>query len=416
MKFLKYLSAALFLISAVAHAGSRLWNEISLGHLAQARQLIESGADVNERNDLGAPILLHAVFDGDAELVKLMLSKGADVNAMGLHRTTALHLANKKGMAAVLLAYGAKVDAATDNGETPLHWAAKRVNELGRQVDSLEFARVLIEHGADVNKEAKSLMNATPLNLAAASNNIPVATLLLEHGANVLGGKEGVPALISACASPDSVEMVRLIVAHGGKINGFSRHDFSPLMTAAHWGHLKIAEFLLSQGADPNLANRVGFTPLYMAAGSDYNYATAEALIRHGANPNAVTIHGFTALHQAAARSIKVAGLLLANGADANIADKHGDTALHEAVKYASRELDMVELLLKHGANPNLRDSHEGVSPFHKALHTGDVSIVKLMLAYGADVSITTRSGGSALSHARESEAIKELLRAHGAK
>ena len=46
----------------------------------QARTLIKSGADVNERDDAGQTPLIWAVFRGDPAMAKLLLEKGADVN------------------------------------------------------------------------------------------------------------------------------------------------------------------------------------------------------------------------------------------------------------------------------------------------------------------------------------------------
>ena len=59
---------------------------------------------------------------------------------------------------------------------TPLHFAAEK--------NSLEVARLLIEHGADVNAKDSVF---TPLDMAAEFNSIDVARLLIEQGANTNG-------------------------------------------------------------------------------------------------------------------------------------------------------------------------------------------------------------------------------------
>lgn len=108
-----------------AQAESLLWDAISSNDIGKAKTLIALGADVNQKNRYGNPIIHHAVSGGNAELVELLISKGADVNAKGQFDRVALHYANKRGMAAILLAHGAIVDAPTNYGETPLHWAAQ---------------------------------------------------------------------------------------------------------------------------------------------------------------------------------------------------------------------------------------------------------------------------------------------------
>ncbi len=320
LKILGLLRHALLGLIAVAliptaQAGSFLWDAITDNDLGKAKTLIALGADVNQKNSIGNPITHHAVSSGNPELVKLLIAKGADVNAKGQFDRVALHYANKKGMAKILLTHGAIIDAPTNFGETPLHWAAEGVNGFGQQVDLLEFADVLIAHGADVNKKAgEGRSYRPPLSYAAASNNLPIAKLLIGRGADVEGG--GSSPLSFAGANGDFVEMAQLLVENGADVNRLSRTGWSPLMTAAGRGNIKVTRYLLAQGADPNAVGREGLTALYAAAGSDYGYATAEVLLRYGADPNAKYMQRRTALDQAASqRALKIVKLLLANGA-----------------------------------------------------------------------------------------------------
>jgi hypothetical protein len=73
-----------------------------------------------------------------------------------------------------LLRKGANVNARTENGITPLHWAA-----FWGHVD---FVRLLLEHGAEVN--AREENGWTPLHVAALTGHAEVARLLLERGAD----------------------------------------------------------------------------------------------------------------------------------------------------------------------------------------------------------------------------------------
>jgi len=61
------------------------------------------------------------------------------------------------------------------NGNTPLHLAAEH--------GFLDVARLLLEHGADVNAIGKS--GWTPLHVAAVNGRMAIVRLLLEHGADV---------------------------------------------------------------------------------------------------------------------------------------------------------------------------------------------------------------------------------------
>lgn len=401
-----------------AQAESFLWDAISSNDIGKAKTLVALGADVNQKNSYGSPIIHHAVSGGNPDLVELLISKGADVNAKGQFDRVALHYANKKGMAKILLAHGATVDAPTNYGETPLHWAASGVNGFGKEVDLVEFADILIAHGADVNrKTGEGRSYKTPLNYAAESNNLPVARLLIARGADVEG--KGSSPLSSAGVNGDFVEMAQLLVENGARVNTPSPTGWYPLQTAAGRGNIKVTRYLLARGADPNAADRAGFTALYSAAGSDHGATAAEALLSSGANPNAKSIHGLTALHQAASQgAIKVIELLLAGKADVNATDNQGYTPLHGAASYGKSDTRkaVVEVLLKSGANVNAKASRDGETPIHKAIARRDIEVVKLLVEYGADVNAISKSGVTSLYFARGSSAISELLKEHGAK
>lgn len=392
-----------------AIAGNILWDAISRNDMGKAKILITIGADVNQKNSIGNPILHHAVSSGNPELVELLISKGANVNAKGQFDRVALHYANKKGMAKILLAHGATVDAPTNYGETPLHWAAEGVNGLDKQVDLVEFVDVLIAHGANVNrKTGEGRSYATPLNYAVASNNLPVAKLLIAHGADVEGGGS---SPLSAAAT---VEMAQLLVDNGAGVNTRSTAGWYPLHSAANRGNIKVTNYLLARGANPNAVSGNGYTSLYMAAGSDYGAAAAEALLNYGADPNARDASGNTALHQAASQgATKVIEILLAHKADINAANNNGYVPLLGAISSLKNGSSSLEVLVNNGANVNV-ESDRGETPLSKAIWRGDVDVVKLLIAHGANVN-PNKHGVSPLYLARDSNEITELLKEHGA-
>jgi len=122
----------------------------------------------------------NAAIDGDIELVKKLLSEGADVGArMNTgNLNTPLHNAVSRGhekVAKVLLEHGADIKATNKNGETALHLAIRH--------NFLSLVQFLMDNGADINDEPDN-ENNFPLHKAAICGNPRIVSLLLRSGAN----------------------------------------------------------------------------------------------------------------------------------------------------------------------------------------------------------------------------------------
>ncbi|CAL1548080.1 unnamed protein product [Lymnaea stagnalis] len=138
--------------------------------------LIESGADVNRRH--GTLLPLHcACMVGDAEILRLLLLKGARVNEVDGYERTALHYASERDEICVriLLQHGAEINKGDGNKDTALHWASYK-NNVG-------CAQLLLQRGADVN--AVDYNNDTPISWAARKGNLKVIRILLDYNADV---------------------------------------------------------------------------------------------------------------------------------------------------------------------------------------------------------------------------------------
>lgn len=123
--------------------------------------------------------LMNAVqYGGSVETIKLLLKKGADLNAKDNDGWHPLQLAAKRGdveIVRLLLENGAKVNATNDYGATALESAAYR--------GYVDIVKLLVENGANVN--AKDKYKLTPLMLAAENGNTNAIKLLLKNGADI---------------------------------------------------------------------------------------------------------------------------------------------------------------------------------------------------------------------------------------
>ena len=144
-----------------------------------ARFLLEHGADPNAHFQGTATALHTAASRGNVELARLLLEHGARVNPVEQNNSTPLDYAisgNSKEMAELLFLHGATVQKKPHGYLTIFHeWA------LG--AGDTNIAELLLSHGADVN--AKGNDGQTPLHFAARQGQLQAVEWLVKRGADV---------------------------------------------------------------------------------------------------------------------------------------------------------------------------------------------------------------------------------------
>ena len=109
----------------------------------------------------------------------------------------------------------------------------------------------------------------TPLMMAAFDNQLALARLLIEKGADV--NKPGWTPLHYA-ATKGHVEMMKLLLEMHAYIDAESPNGTTPLMMAAHYGTPHATKLLLDEGADPTPKNEKNLSALDFALnGPDKN-------------------------------------------------------------------------------------------------------------------------------------------------
>ena len=392
------------------------------GDRAAVRMLLQQKADVNAPQADGATAIHWAVYRDDLEMADLLIGAGASVIKANRHGATPLSLACINGSARMvekLLKAGANPNERGPNGETALMMAART-----GAVDALS---VLLERGADVNATEK-LRGTTALMWAAAESHPSAVKVLVERGANVgarsspaaLGRTAYLAPTVRQRASEVGVEAAgaragagRGRAPGGGRGRGgaqpaqqdFDNQEFfaprrnaeggglTALVLAAREGDLESAGILVAAGADVNQVTQYEWTAL-LTATQNRNYALASFLLDHGADPNRANKGGWTPLYLATDnRNIE--------GGDYPV--RSGDLD----------HLDFIKTLLDRGAHVNARakDSTEtrtiftmqwlyedGATPFLRAAQSGDVELMTLLLAKGADPTIPTTNNVTALA------------------
>ena len=125
------------------------------------------------------PVIWTAAESGDIDSVKYTLFKYPQcVNKPDLIKQTPLHWAARSGryeMCKLLIEKGADVNAKSNDGSTPLHWAAIKGQP--------RICKLLLDNGADVN--ATETDGETPLHFAAYCSNLETVKILVHAGANI---------------------------------------------------------------------------------------------------------------------------------------------------------------------------------------------------------------------------------------
>ncbi|XP_017793165.1 PREDICTED: 26S proteasome non-ATPase regulatory subunit 10-like [Habropoda laboriosa] len=163
-----------------------------------------------------------------------------------------------------------------------------------------------------------------------------------------------------------------------------------------HWaalgGHDDLVKFLLSLGVPEDPTDDMDMTPLILAA-SAAREDVVKTLLTEGANVNAKTREGHSALQYAASKNWKsICVALLEKGADINIADYRSATPLHRAASKGN--IVIVKLLIGSGkliiGSPDSQDA-DGNSALHLACEEDRIDVAKLLVANGANISLTNK-------------------------
>ncbi|MEZ0222961.1 MAG: ankyrin repeat domain-containing protein [Alphaproteobacteria bacterium] len=284
------------------------------------------------RDEYGDTPLIHAATNGFKDVVDKLMAKGANVNAKGLLRRTALNVAAEGGhndIVEALLKNGADVNAEMGGpfgGSTPLTSALVRDNKA--------LVDLLLKNGADPDKQPH--IAGTPLNYACAQQNLDTVTLLIKAGAKTCAAGDFLPdtPIQAAIGSrkmpagyahrPVQLKIIGMLLDAGADVNEQSlRVKDTALITASASGQHDIAELLLSRGADiEKQSGTSGVTPL-IAAACRGDTAMVEYLLLKGAKIDGKDNDGMTALfHASASQHTATVAALYAAGArfDADMA------------------------------------------------------------------------------------------------
>nr|XP_008111334.1 PREDICTED: protein TANC2 isoform X2 [Anolis carolinensis] len=364
-----------------------------------SRLLILGGANINYRTEVlnNAPILCVQSHLGYTEMVALLLEFGANVDASSESGLTSLGYAAAAGylsIVALLCKKRAKVDHLDKNGQCALVHAALRGHlEVVKFLIQCDWTMAGQQQG--VFKKSQAIQQA--LIAAASMGYTEIVSYLLDlpekdeeeverAQINSFDSLWGETAL-TAAAGRGKLEVCRLLLEQGAAVAQPNRRGVVPLFSAVRQGHWQIVDLLLTHGADVNMADKQGRTPLMMAA-SEGHLSTVEFLLSQGSSISLMDKEGLTALSWACLKGhLSVVRALVESGAATDHADKNGRTPLDLAAFYGDAEV--VQFLVDHGAMIEHVD-YSGMRPLDRAVGCRNTSVVVTLLKKGAKIGPAT--------------------------
>jgi ankyrin repeat protein/beta-lactamase regulating signal transducer with metallopeptidase domain len=411
--------------------------------------------------------LMHAIVDDDLATAEKALDDGANANGMGesqigqatpfFGEVTPLYLAARESsfeMVKLLVSHGADVNQKSSNGRPIAYVAfalqtghtetARYLHDLGVACDSLTYAAGTgdLEAVKKLKEAAKPEAVRHAATNAAANNQINTLTELID-------GKPIDPeALFRSAASAGALESMRFLIGHGVDVKkaGYKalsdaayhkqaaavafllkqgvnptradQSEGSPLSGAAEEGSLEVVKMLLDAGADPNGSGKDAGGPLIQACVRD-RVDIVKLLLDHGARLDVIDKNGYTPLASAASfHAPRCIELMVARGADIKFTHPARGSILAMAQNYVgedalpkkhgadwesraavSKGVKTFDVLLDNGADINA-PGYQGLPPIAKAAASGQTGIFDLLLKRGADVNRKDDEGGTPLIRA----------------
>ena len=267
-----------------------LFEAIESHDVKSLEELLKIKVDFNMQDEEGCTPLLLAVDFGHFEIVKILVSNRANLNATNFYDETPLGRAIEKG-----------------------HYT---------------ITKYLLENGASVNVD---FGNESPLQIAIKEQNLEIIQMLLENGANPNfydNSEDTVPAMDQALEIGNSV-IIKMLLKYGADGNTF----LSQAIISKN--NLAMVELLLKNNVNVNICDYYGMPHLHFAITETINIEIIYLLIRFGADINAPDADSHNPLHYAIQfrkEDFQLLELLMQNGANPNLKDKQDTSTIEYAL------------------------------------------------------------------------------------
>lgn len=350
--------------TALIAACSGSWEAIE--GLRTVDTLVENGAGINVQKAYGGDALQVASFNGEAEIVALLLRKGADVNSRGGEYGTALiaaccHVGNEENVLEIvkaLITNGADANHLGERYGSALYQAAFRGYH--------PVVRLLIDARADVNTWNNPRLAPLVATCRGNENDMEIAKLLLDNGADINASESRAVKMASMVGTK---EIVTFFVENHASLRA-SDSGGTALHAAAQFARTDIADTLISLGVDVNSHHFLLGTPLHFACSAK----TDKVMPADTDDPVMPFDNSDRSLED------------IAHWVSAKVWRLVSKSVLGVLRKKREEErLAIVRLLVERRADLNARRAG-GISVLHDALEREDQDVVDILIANGASL------------------------------
>lgn len=209
-----------------------LYDLIMNGNIEEIKSFLQKNPDlINSTDENGVSAVLFCYYIQKPEIGDYLIKIGANV---GIFEAS---VAGKTEQLKNIL---------KENPDSINSYSADGFQALGFACffGQTDAARILIKSGAPINNYSQNELKVMPLHSAAASQNLEIARMLIENGADVDAVQNGGFTALHTAAHNGQIEMIKLLVTAGANPKRKNNKNKTPEDLARENGHIKVVEYL----------------------------------------------------------------------------------------------------------------------------------------------------------------------------
>ena len=248
---------------------------------AVSKMLDSEDIDVDAATHISTTALIGAASSGQVDIVKLLMSRGADPTKANWYGS-ALHCAAEAGQCEsikVLLDSGMNIDLRDKFGRTALHCALQERHILATEL--------LLDMGADPNARKDGEMMLIH-EAAEAGDERSMRRLLGDVRVDISATTAENMRAFHCAARRGRASIVRMLLEVGDEVDARGGGGSTALHLAAYWGKEDVVRILIEAGANVNAKRDDKATPRSLAAAANHE-SIEKLLLEHGAEEEEVS-------------------------------------------------------------------------------------------------------------------------------